>query len=188
MKYVVAALILGFSVLTGLSCREARTDEGPDTDAAETSLRGTEADGGQGEPLMLDDKPLLLEEEPLLLSDEGAKESVGGADNNRCHVCHINYSQEELAVTHARAAIGCARCHGASDAHIADESWASGGSGTAPDTMFPKDTINPFCTGCHADNMPKEPQHEEIIDGNSQKVCTDCHGKHRLATRKCKWK
>ena len=34
--------------------------------------------------------------------------------------------QEELAVTHAREEIGCAQCHGDSDAHIADESCATG--------------------------------------------------------------
>ena len=189
MKYVVAVWILGLAVLAGLSCREARTDKGPDTKVADVAPQGAKADGGQEEPLLLADETLLLEEEPLLLGDDSEKASVGGgADNSRCHVCHINFSQEELAVTHARAAIGCAGCHGASDAHIADESWASGGNGTAPDTMFPKDKINPFCIGCHAANMPKEPQHEEIIAGNSDKVCTDCHGKHRLATRKCKWK
>ena len=189
MRYVAVALILGLSSLAGLSCQEARTDKGPDTEAADISPQGAKADGGQEEPLLLADEPLLLEEEPLLLGDESEKASVGGgADNSRCHVCHINFSQEELAVAHARAAIGCARCHGASDAHIADESWASGGHGTAPDTMFPKDKINLFCIGCHTANMPKEPQHEEIIAGNSEKVCTDCHGKHRLTTRKCKWK
>ena len=36
-------------------------------------------------------------------------------------------------------------CHGVSDAHIADESWASGGNGTAPDIMYPRDKINPSC-------------------------------------------
>ena len=190
MKYVVAALILGLSALAGLSCREAGADKRLDMEVADvSSQQAAKADSRQDKPLLLDDEPLLLEEEPLLLSDESEKGTVGGgADNSRCHVCHINYSQEELAVTHAAAAIGCARCHGASDAHIADESWASGGNGTAPDTMFPKDKINPFCIGCHATGMPKEPQREEIIAGNSEKVCTDCHGKHRLTTRKCKWK
>lgn len=189
MKYVVAALILGFSALTGLSCQEARTDKGPDMEATDVSQQGAKADGGQYKLLLLDDEPLLLEEEPLLLGDEAQEAGAdGGADNSRCHVCHINFSQEELAVAHARAAIGCAGCHGASDAHIADESWASGGNGTAPDTMFPKDKITRFCMGCHAANMPKQSPHQEIIAGNSDKVCTDCHGKHRLATRKCKWK
>jgi len=156
-----------------------------------SSRQAAKADGRQEKPLLLDDEPLLLQEEPLLLSDEGAKESLGGgADNSRCHVCHINLLQEELAVTHAQAAIGCAGCHGASDTHIADESWASGGNGTAPETMFPKDKVNPFCVGCHTANRPKQPQHEEIIAGKSDKVCTDCHGKeHRLPLpRKCKWK
>ncbi|MHC4559092.1 MAG: hypothetical protein ACYS80_17520 [Planctomycetota bacterium] len=73
---------------------------------------------------------LLLDDEPLLLLEEApdAEESdIIGADNSRCFVCHINYMQEDIAVIHARADIGCAGCHGESDEHIADESWASGG-------------------------------------------------------------
>jgi len=189
MKYVVAALTLGLSSLAGLSCQEARTDKGPDTETGGVSQQGAGADGRQEEPLLLDDKPLLLEEEPLFLDHESEKESANGdADNSRCHVCHVNYAKEEIAVKHAGVGIGCAHCHGASDAHIADESWASGGNGTPPDTMFPKVMINPFCIGCHTASMPKEPQHEEIVAGKNEKVCTDCHGKHRLTTRKCKWK
>jgi hypothetical protein len=137
------------------------------------------------------ESPLLLEDEPLLLldDDEGSQGSNGPeADNSRCFVCHINYMEEDIAVAHARANIGCANCHGESDEHIADESWASGGNGTAPDKMFPKPDINPFCMGCHAKEKIDTVQHRPLFMNMQKMVCTDCHGQHRLAVRKCKWK
>lgn|GEM_PF-378165 len=129
-------------------------------------------------------------EAPLLLDDGPAEEeAVGGADNSRCEVCHINFMQEELTKVHAKADIGCAKCHGESDAHIADESWASGGNGTAPERMFPKNTINAFCLECHPRNKINAEAHKEFFaESNGQSVCVDCHGKHRMATRKCRWK
>ncbi|MBN1419487.1 MAG: hypothetical protein JXP34_11970 [Planctomycetes bacterium] len=123
---------------------------------------------------------LRTDAEPLLLLDdeEASVAAPAGdiADNRRCHVCHMNYIQEDLALVHARAKIGCADCHGDCDDHIADESWAYGGNGTPPGIMYPRDKINAFCAGCHS------------CEKASTQVCTDCHGKHRLAERKCKWK
>jgi len=130
-------------------------------------------------------------EEPLLLLDEPpAEESAAeaGADNSRCFVCHVNYATEELAVNHARRNIGCAHCHGASDAHIADESWGSGGNGTAPDLMYPRDKVTPACMTCHPKDKIDAPHHEPAFVVSDAKVCTDCHGDHRLATRRCKWR
>ncbi len=132
------------------------------------------------------------EEEPLLLLDDpGASQASGGpmADNSRCHVCHLNYVREELALDHARAGIGCAGCHGDSDEHIADESWASGGNGTAPDRMYPREAINPACLACHRGDEISKTAHQAFLAGKTpQTVCTDCHGAHRLAERRCKWK
>jgi hypothetical protein len=111
-----------------------------------------------------------------------------GADNSRCLVCHLNYATEELAVVHAREEIGCASCHGQSDAHIADESWASGGNGTPPDIMYRPEEVIPSCLKCHdlhpadTDCLCPFPRLSE------KKLCTDCHGQHRLKTRKCHWK
>ncbi len=127
--------------------------------------------------------PLLLEDEP----DSGMP-SESAADNSRCFVCHMNYMQEELAVKHAQAGIGCAQCHGPSDAHIADESWATGGNGTPPDLMYPRDKINASCLACHPKDKIDTPQHQAILADPALKVCTDCHGKHRLPQRRCKWK
>lgn len=138
------------------------------------------------------DEPLLLDDEPLLLLDDEPSTSSSAkpaADNSRCFVCHANYLDEKIAVTHANAGIGCAKCHGPSDAHIADESWASGGNGTAPDIMYPRDRINPSCMACHPretiDTVPHQPLFAEDAE---PKVCTDCHGDHRLPVRRSKWK
>lgn len=135
--------------------------------------------------------PLLLEDEPLLLADDPAsgEHARKGADNSRCYVCHINYVREDLAAKHALADIGCARCHGQSDAHIADESWASGGKGTPPEIMYPRAKINAFCLGCHPKDKIDAKRHKDVLAGTGEKkFCTDCHGQHRLAKRRCKWK
>jgi hypothetical protein len=128
---------------------------------------------------------------PLLLDDAPSEEAVapGGADNSRCQVCHVNFMQEDLTKVHAKANVGCARCHGECDAHIADESWASGGNGTAPDIMYPKDKINAICLTCHPkDKIDAETHKEFLADATGKSVCVDCHGKHRMVARKCKWK
>ena len=159
--------------------------------AAGCDRKGLEQSQATGTGAARDPAPLLLEDEPLLLADDPASgEHAGeGADNSRCYVCHINYVRETLAATHARAKIGCARCHGPSDAHIADESWASGGNGTAPEIMYPRAKINSFCLSCHPVAKIGAERHKGVLAGTGkQKHCTDCHGKHRLPKRRCKWK
>jgi hypothetical protein len=147
----------------------------------------------QSEPNQNESAPLLLlDEEPLLLLDEvpeAVNNDPDAADNTRCGVCHLNLIEEELAFTHARAGIGCAECHGPSDAHIADESWASGGNGTAPDIMFTKSEINSGCLDCHED-LAEGTEHGLVLLAapNSEEHCTDCHGEHRIVNRKCSWK
>ena len=175
MKYYV---MLGLLVAAGVAlvaCETARIQETPEVVAYETP-------SAELQPLRLDDEPLLLlDDEPAVDLGEGA------ADNSRCHVCHMNYMSDSLALTHAAAGMGCNKCHGESDEHIADESWAWGGKGTAPDDMYTLEQINPFCTGCH--NKDTLQMHEAVLAGTSEaKYCTDCHGEHRMAVRKMKWK
>ncbi len=148
-------------------------------------------------PLLLsDDKPLLLDDEPGTNAPAGS-----GADNSRCQVCHLNFMQEALTVVHARTNIGCATCHGPSDAHIADESWASGGNGTPPDIIYRKSLSRFACLGCHnwvklvesdqkKTELKDKPDHLAVLDGTNRekRFCTDCHGQHRMVNRKCKWK
>jgi len=130
-----------------------------------------------------------LNEEPLLLLEEGNdEESIPPegpiADNSRCYVCHINYAEEELAVIHARANISCEQCHGACDAHCADEDNI-----TPPDIMYPLEKINSFCMTCHPEDKIDIQPHEPLLTGTNteKKYCTDCHGKHRLSYRTRKW-
>ena len=167
-RYLSAGLVLAAMLFAAWACdqkgiKDAATDEGP---------------------LLLDDEPLLLDNDPA--SSEKPRK---GADNSRCFVCHINYVREELAATHARNDIGCAKCHGESDEHIADESWASGGKGTPPEIMYVPTKINPLCLSCHEAGKLEPKQHKDVLAGTGQKKhCTDCHGKHRLPERRCKWK
>jgi len=165
---IIRVLCLIFAIVM-VGCERNRTV--PQTAAVAESKPAAEA-------------PLLLEDEPT----EGTQ-SDSGADNSRCFVCHMNYMAEKLAVAHARAGIGCAQCHGPSDAHIADESWASGGNGTAPDIMYPRDKIDPSCLACHSKEKIDTPQHQTVFaNPPGTGVCTDCHGTHRLPQRRCKWK
>lgn len=183
MRYIFFVIVLIVASIVGIGCEKQ--------EVAEKSQINTENQSVQ-EHVKNDEASLLLDDEPLLLLDdepEGDLSGQFGADNSRCFVCHINYMQEDIAVTHARANIGCAGCHGESDEHIADESWASGGNGTAPDVMFPRPKINPFCMGCHTKEKIDTEQHKPLFAAETeQKYCTDCHGNHRLTNRKCKWK
>ena len=188
MRY---ALLIGVSALAAVlvvACERQETSlSRHQRQVGEASQTGNTS-GGDEEPL------LLLDDEPPLLLDDGGEASATPkgpvADNSRCHVCHLDYQKEELALDHARAKIGCAGCHGDSDAHIADESWADGKNGTAPETMFPKPKINPFCLECHPkDEIGKKDTHKKFLAGTGkEKYCTDCHGDHRLPKRTCKWK
>jgi hypothetical protein len=178
MKYYLLVFVAVWVVVTG--CRQ-ETDGCAKTEFAHPT----------SPPEVKDEAPLLLEDEPLLLLDDepDSGQSAGlQADNSRCFVCHVNYMQEDIAVVHARADIGCAGCHGQSDEHIADESWASGGNGTAPDIMYLPAKINPFCMSCHAKYKIDTDQHKPLFENFEKMVCTDCHGSHRLEVRKCKWK
>jgi len=162
----VAAALLAAGCAAGGGSELPAVPDAPPAAKAETD-----------EPLPATAEPLLLDDVPLLLDDgeSSATSVVAGADNTRCHVCHLNYVQEDLALIHAKAKVGCVDCHGNCDAHIADESWASGGNGTPPEIMYPRDKIIEFCVSCHPREKPPT------------KICTDCHGKHRLAERKLKW-
>lgn len=175
---------------------DPKPDKDADAKAGKQPETKTPADAkADEEPLLLldDEPPLLLDDEPLLLLDDeeegSGKSQKPVADNSRCHHCHLNYLDEDIAVVHARANIGCTKCHGKCDEHIADESWASGGNGTAPELMYPRETINPFCHRCHEPEKMDHEKHKAFFAGKTkEKYCTDCHGDHRLHERKCKWK
>jgi len=178
MQHHIGILVLAAVVAATTSCEQTRPGKTAVPGATTSAPVTSKVPRTDAEPV------LLLDDEPTGTAAPGKT-----VDNSRCHVCHVNFATEELAASHARAGVGCARCHGESDAHIADESWASGGNGTAPEIMFLPAQINPACMNCHLREKIDTEDHQEFLaKPASKKVCTDCHGEHRLPSRKCKWK
>jgi len=121
-----------------------------------------------------------------------------GADNSRCFVCHANYQDEALSLTHAKANVGCTRCHGLSAAHSTDEDGL-----TAPDRMFRKQVLRLNCLTCHdwleliasdrtnalRTDLPIKPDHQAVLERRvrDKPFCTDCHGEHRMYYRTRAW-
>lgn len=142
---------------------------------------------------------------PGLPTSAGASSTVAAAppgavaNNHRCFVCHANYDfdEEVLVFSHAKANVGCVQCHGESTRHSADEDGL-----TPPDRMFPKGHIRFNCLGCHdwvklvasdrakleRTDLAEKPDHQSVLDGTAaKKLCTDCHGDHRLGHRTRVW-
>jgi PBP1b-binding outer membrane lipoprotein LpoB len=133
-------------------------------------------------------------EAPLLLGDPPAARNTDQkplpairepmADNGRCLVCHMNFTDERLAVAHARVQVGCTACHGQSDAHSNDE-----GNITPPDIIYAKSDIMETCCKCHTmeHTPPKIVCLDAILDTKAERYCTDCHGDHHMAVRMIRW-
>jgi hypothetical protein len=201
MRAWIARVPLAVLLGIGVAVSQTRDEKPPATNLPPKLLSVTTSNppaARKEAPLLLsDDKPLLLlDDEPGTNAPAGS-----GADNSRCQVCHLNFMQEAITVVHARTNIGCATCHGPSDAHIADESWASGGNGTPPDIIYRKSLSRFACLGCHnwvklvesdqkKTDLKDKPDHLAVLDGTNRekRFCTDCHGQHRMVNRKCKWK
>ena len=143
-------------------------------------------------PLKVDRGAPLLLEGPA--GKESAKESEDEpagpvADNSACHVCHANFQEESMAVLHAKADVGCVKCHGASVAHRNDEANV-----TPPDIMYSAAKIDAACRKCHdthdAAAAKVIARWQERCPGKrdpKQVRCTDCHGEHRLKVRTVRW-
>jgi hypothetical protein len=107
-------------------------------------------------------------------------QAQAAANNDRCYVCHLNMKSEEVVTVHLKADIGCEQCHGQSDPHRADEDTF-----TPPEKIFAKAQVNPFCGSaeCH----PKHSSTTVTAADMKDKVCTDCHGSHKLKVRTRMW-
>ena len=136
-------------------------------------------------------KQEIVQETPLQVENGGSIEnrlmvSEDAADNSRCHVCHINYDEEELALNHELMGVSCEKCHGSSDAHCSDENNI-----TPPDIMYSKVSINPSCMKCHPkDTINEVDHHKPLLSGTATKTkyCTNCHARdHRIPVRIVRW-
>jgi hypothetical protein len=141
--------------------------------------------------------PLVVNTDaPLLLAEPGEYESSSArpatnaeAENPACFVCHANYTEEKLVVSHAGANVGCTECHGKSYPHRNDENHL-----TPPDRMFPRETIRPSCMKCHpqhdaiAEKIAALKKQRNLGDTDFESIaCTQCHGSHGLKTRTVRW-
>ncbi len=111
------------------------------------------------------------------------------ADNQSCYVCHDNYQEEELVVSHGVEDVGCIDCHGKSFAHRDDEDNI-----TPPEVMYPRAKINACCQDCHdmhdvsaTDVIARWQERDLSKLAPKELVCTDCHGSHRLKRRMVRW-
>jgi hypothetical protein len=140
-------------------------------------------------PLKIDKSAPLLLDEPAKPATED-KQKGPKADNQACFVCHTNYQDEPLAVSHANANVGCVKCHGQSLPHRNDEDNI-----TPPDTIFPTAKIDKACQStCHEGHDVAAAKvvakwQERCAQRLDPKlvVCTDCHGAHRLKLRTVRW-
>ena len=158
-------------------------------------LSAADEAGGAKPPAKAPPLPALKVDKsaPLLLDEPAAKEAKSEAFlriNDACFVCHGNYREEPMAVSHAKEDVSCIDCHGASLAHRNDEDNI-----TPPDKMYPFTKIEAGCQAdCHdthdaparevlkrwQERCPQKTDYAQI-------VCTDCHGFHRLARRSVRW-
>jgi hypothetical protein len=110
--------------------------------------------------------------------------------NPFCMACHLDFDEEELALSHEIWGIGCERCHGESFRHRSDEANL-----TPPEIMYPKERVNPMCMMCHPRHEIRDTKdHQPILEAglsvfeemtpvgeDAKKYCTDCHGcRHRI--------
>jgi len=163
-----------------------RTGAPPDSPPASA---GDEAGGAKAPPL-----PALKVDRsaPLLLDEPPAKEAKSQTFlriNDACFVCHGNYREEPMAVSHAKNEVSCIDCHDASLAHRNDEDNV-----TPPDKMYPVAKIDASCAECHdTHDVPAREVLKRWQERCPQKtdfaqiVCTDCHGNHRLTRRTVRW-
>ena len=109
-------------------------------------------------------------------------------DNSRCHVCHGNFVDEPLAVNHAKQGVGCERCHGPCDDHCSDEANI-----TPPSILYAKNKVDKSCKECHPDPMERIVADARyclfvpLTDEEKKKICSDCHGAHRMNLRTVFW-
>ncbi|GAB6166810.1 hypothetical protein JCM19992_28100 [Thermostilla marina] len=150
------------------------------------STIGIRNDAAEADPL----PPLEVSPDAprLAIPSEGTGDKPQ-ADNSPCFVCHANFAEEPLAVRHARENVGCVDCHGQSFAHRNDEN-----NTTPPDVMYARNHIDEACGDCHeTHDVPARAIVNTYLKRGlrgtpaDKLVCTDCHGRHRLAHRTVRW-
>ena len=100
---------------------------------------------------------------------------AGAADENPlagCTMCHIDVEDEFVGGLHYNEKVGCKKCHGPSEGHVADEN-----NEVKPDELFARKHVDRLCGTCHECPRPKEPK---PAPAEPRKVCTECHAAHEF--------
>ena len=185
--FVMSSLLLIFTA--NCSFERKTTDETSLEQAEEISIEQQAKEETAEEQTEAVSVEQQVKEEP---AEERAEEKTFVA-NVFCSACHYAFGDEELALSHERAGIGCERCHGESERHRSDEDNI-----TPPEIMYPKAKINPTCMMCHPRGKIKHvSDHASLLAGaetifdkstGQKQYCTDCHGKeHRMNVRTVRW-
>jgi len=104
---------------------------------------------------------------------EDSSDHTPAADVNPlagCQMCHVDVEDEFIGSVHYKEKVGCVKCHGKSDGHIADEN-----NEVLPDRLFTRQNVDALCESCHECIRT-----EEAEPAAERKICTDCHGAHDL--------
>jgi formate-dependent nitrite reductase cytochrome c552 subunit len=133
--------------------------------------------------------PLTVDRKAPLLLDDAPAAKAPVLLQLICYDCHGNFRDESFSLTHAKNKVTCVTCHGDSSAHASDE-----GNITPPETMYAREVIAKKCKGCHEDHNAtpaaiaarKQERGLQKMEAKDL-VCTDCHGKHRMAVRVIHW-
>jgi len=185
--FVMSSLLLVFAA--NCSFEKRTTDDSSLEQAEEISVGQQAKEETAEEQTEAVSVEQQVKEEP---AEERAEEKTFVA-NLFCSACHYAFGDEELALNHERAGIGCERCHGESERHRSDEDNI-----TPPEIMYPKAKINPTCMMCHPRGKIKHvSDHASLLAGaetifdkstGQKQYCTDCHGKeHRMNVRTIRW-
>jgi hypothetical protein len=170
----ILIVLLTLISTTLLSCTPTTESEPADIQTAPVTDNETKTIGGPP-PLVVDTSAPLLLDEPTEEEESFAVATTQvAAKNTACFVCHANYMTEFLANRHAKADIGCVKCHGESSAHRNDENNI-----TPPEIMYSAEKIDPFCQDCHEthDIPPKKiiAFWAKQIRDKADSSCRGCH-------------
>ena len=185
--FVMSSLLLIFTA--NCSFERKTTDDSSLEQAEEISIEQQAKEETPEEQTEAVSVEQQVKEEP---AEERTEEETFVA-NLFCSACHYAFGDEELALSHERAGIGCERCHGESERHRSDEDNI-----TPPEIMYPKAKINPTCMMCHPRGKIKHvSDHASFLAGaetifdksdGPKQYCIDCYGKeHRMNVRTIRW-
>lgn len=124
---------------------------------------------------------------PSAETDDTGDAPAGGfidplSPNAACYICHQTFIFEQLSAVHNAEKVTCIECHGLSAAHANDEDIGA----TPPDIRYAREQIDAACRKCHEEHdVPATEVLARFIQRklkpNATVVCTDCHGRHRIA-------